>query len=244
MISVIMPYYKKKKFVEESLNSVLNQTYKDFEIIIVYDDELKEDLKFIQDLAKLDHRIKIIVNDKNIGAGPSRNKAIKFSKREFLAFIDCDDLWYETKLEEQINFLENNRLDFCHTSYILIDEFKNKIGDRTSKKKLNFNDLLKSCDIGLSTVLMKKKLINDNICFGNTKTKEDYILWLKLSRMGIEINLIDKKLSCWRKNKNSLSSSAIQKLFDGFKVYYKYMKFNFFMSLYLLLRLSIYSLLR
>ena len=83
-----------------------------------------------------------------------------------------------------------------------------------------------------------------DICFGNTKTKEDYILWLKLSRMGIEINLIDKKLSCWRKNKNSLSSSAIQKLFDGFKVYYKYMKFNFFMSLYLLLRLSIYSLLR
>ena len=239
-----MPYYKKKKFVEESLNSVLNQTYKDFEIIIVYDDELKEDLKFIQDLAKLDHRIKIIVNDKNIGAGPSRNKAIKFSKREFLAFIDCDDLWYETKLEEQINFLQNNKLDFCHTSYILIDEFKNKIGFRSSKKKLNFHDLLKSCDIGLSTVLMKKKLINEEICFGNTKTKEDYILWLKLARIGTEINLIDKQLSCWRKNKNSLSSSSIQKLFDGFEVYYKYMEFNFFMSIYLLFRLSIYSLLR
>ena len=244
MISVIMPYYKKKDFIEEALKSVLNQTYKDFEIIIVYDDELKEDLNFIKDLTKLDQRIKLIINDKNIGAGPSRNKGIKFSDREFLAFIDCDDIWYETKLEEQINFLQNNKLDFCHTSYILIDEFKNKIGFRSSKKKLNFHDLLKSCDIGLSTVLMKKKLINEEICFGNTKTKEDYILWLKLARIGTEINLIDKQLSCWRKNKNSLSSSSIQKLFDGFEVYYKYMEFNFFMSIYLLFRLSIYSLLR
>ena len=106
MISVIMPYYKKKDFIEEALKSVLNQTYKDFEIIIVYDDELKEDLNFIKDLTKLDQRIKLIINDKNIGAGPSRNKGIKFSDREFLAFIDCDDIWYETKLEEQINFLQ------------------------------------------------------------------------------------------------------------------------------------------
>ena len=239
-----MPYYKKKNFIKEALKSVLNQTYQNFEIILVYDDESKEDLNFIKDLTKLDQRIKLIVNDKNIGAGPSRNKGIKFSKREFLAFIDCDDIWYDTKLEEQINFLQSNKLDFCHTSYIIIDELKNKIGYRTSKKKLSFNDLLKSCDIGLSTVLMKKKLINEEVCFGNTKTKEDYILWLKLARKGTEINLIDKQLSSWRKNKNSLSSSVIQKLFDGFEVYYKYMKFNFFISLYLLFRLSIYSLLR
>ena len=142
------------------------------------------------------------------------------------------------------NYLQINSLDFSHTSYIIIDELDNNIGYRTSKKKLNFNDLLNSCDIGLSTVLMKKELINQDICFGNTKTKEDYILWLKLAKIGVEINLIDKRLSCWRKSKNSLSSSIIQKILDGFVVYNKYMKFNFFKSFFLLLRLSFNSLLR
>ncbi len=239
-----MPYYNKKKFVEGSLKSVLNQTYKNFEVIIVYDDEEKKDLQFIQNLTLKDDRIKLIINDKNIGAGPSRNKGIKFSKGEYLAFIDSDDTWCETKLEEQINYLQVNSLDFIHTSYIIIDELDNNIGYRTSKKKLNFNDLLNSCDIGLSTVLMKKELINQDICFGNTKTKEDYILWLKLAKIGVEINLIDKRLSCWRKSKNSLSSSIIQKVLDGFVVYNKYMKFNFFKSFFLLLRLSFNSLLR
>ncbi len=239
-----MPYYNKKKFVEGSLKSVLNQTYKNFEVIIVYDDEEKKDLQFIQNLTLNDDRIKLIINDKNIGAGPSRNKGIKFSKGEYLAFIDSDDTWCETKLEEQINYLQINSLDFIHTSYIIIDELDNNIGYRTSKKKLNFNDLLNSCDIGLSTVLMKKELINQDICFGNTKTKEDYILWLKLAKIGVEINLIDKRLSCWRKSKNSLSSSIIQKILDGFVVYNKYMKFNFFKSFFLLLRLSFNSLLR
>ncbi len=239
-----MPYFNKKKFVEGSLKSVLNQTYKNFEVIIVYDDEEKKDLQFIQNLTLNDDRIKLIINDKNIGAGPSRNKGIKFSKGEYLAFIDSDDTWCETKLEEQINYLQINSLDFIHTSYIIIDELDNNIGYRTSKKKLNFNDLLNSCDIGLSTVLMKKELINQDICFGNTKTKEDYILWLKLAKIGVEINLIDKRLSCWRKSKNSLSSSIIQKILDGFVVYNKYMKFNFFKSFFLLLRLSFNSLLR
>ena len=104
--------------------------------------------------------------------------------------------------------------------------------------------MLKSCDIGLSTVLLKKKLLNQDICFGNTKTKEDYILWLKLSKLGVELNLVDKELSCWRKAKNSLSSSIIQKILDGFVVYNKYMKFNLIKSFLLLLRLSFYSLLR
>ena len=90
----------------------------------------------------------------------------------------------------------------------------------------------------------EKSLINDDICFGKTKTKEDYILWLKLARDGVEINLIDKKLSSWRKVENSLSSSVKQKLYDGFLIYYKYMKFNFFRSFFCLIRLSLYSILR
>ena len=112
------------------------------------------------------------------------------------------------------------------------------------EKKLTFKDLLKSCDIGLSTVLLKKELINDEVCFANTKTKEDYILWLKVAKLGIEIEIINQSLSKWRKLNNSLSSSVSQKLYDGFLVYYKYMRFNVIKSIFYLIRLSIYSIQR
>ena len=237
-----MSYYKKKEYVEKSINSVLSQTFQDFELLIVYDDESKKDLEYLKSLVEKDKRIKLIINDKNLGAGESRNKAIKHCKGNLIAFIDSDDLWEKDKLELQIEFMEDNHIKICHTSYKIIDKNSNEIGSRKSKKVLNYKDLLKSCDIGLSTVLMDKDLIDEYFSFANLKTKEDYVLWLKLAKSGVEIKLIDKKLSSWRKVNNSLSSSVKQKLFDGFFVYYNFMEFNIFKSFFCLIRLSIYSL--
>lgn len=244
MISIIIPYCNKKNYIEQTIASILDQTFKDFEILIIYDDEKKRDLNFLENLIKIDNRIKLIVNEKNLGAGESRNKGIKLSSGEFIAFIDSDDLWEKNKLEIQYNYLIQNKLKICHTEYKIIDKDNKEIGCRKSKKKLTFKDLLKSCDIGLSTVLLKKELINDEVCFANTKTKEDYILWLKIAKSGIEIEIINQSLSKWRKLNNSLSSSVSQKLYDGFLVYYKYMSFNVIKSIFYLIRLSIYSIQR
>ena len=89
--SVIIPYYK-KKYIKKSIKSVLSQTYQNLEIIIIYDDENKEDLKYIQNLKKLDRRIRILVNSKNLGAGESRNFGIINSKGKYICFLDADDL--------------------------------------------------------------------------------------------------------------------------------------------------------
>ena len=133
--------------------------------------------------------------------------------------------------------MEQNSLSITHTSYEIIDK-NNKQVDIRNAMQLNFKKLLKSCDVGLSTVMIKKDLFNEKNKFLSIKTKEDYILWLSLSKNGYIFYAIKESLSLWRISKNSLSSSIIRKLIDGFNVYYKHMKFSLIKSIFLLIQLS------
>jgi len=239
-VSIIIPYYKKKKFILKTLNSIYQQSFTNYETLIIYDDENLEDLKFLKTITKNKKNTKIIKNKKNIGAGLSRNVGIANAKGEYIAFIDADDIWEKNKLKFQIEFMKDNKLDFTHTSYNIIDENGKNTGYFKIKKKLTYSDLMKSCDIGLSTVIVNRKLLN-KIKFNNFRTKEDYSLWLNLSKKNVSIFGITKKLTKWRKVKNSLSSSIIQKLLDAFKIYYYLEKKGFFTSLFFVFRLSLCS---
>jgi len=233
-----MPYYKKKDFFLESIQSVLSQTYQNFEIIIIYDDPNIIDLKFILEIKKLDKRIKVIKNNKNLGVGISRNIGISYSDGFYLAFLDCDDIWYKDKLEVQINFMKNNKISFSYTSYDVINSKNIIINKKEVAEKITFNDLLRNCDIGLSTVIMNKNLISDSCKFPKLKTKEDFVLWLTLAKK-MDLHGINLSLSKWRKLNNSLSSYKFQKIKDGFNVYKKYMKFSYLKSCLYLIILSI-----
>ncbi len=237
-VSVIMPYFKKRRFIDESINSVLNQSYKNYEIIIIYDDENLDDFFYLKKFQKKNDRITILKNDRNKGAGYSRNLGIKNSKGDFVAFLDCDDVWKNNKLEYQIDFMKKNNVDISFTAYDIINHQNKVIGERTAKKILNFQDLIKSCDIGLSTVVMKRYLLTENYKFASLRTKEDYTLWLKLAKSAYNFYGINQKLSQWRRLDNSLSSNNLQKIFDAYKVYNKYMNYNKIFSLICLLRLS------
>ena len=237
LISVIIPYYKKKEYIISSINSVLNQTYKNLEIIIIYDDLIKEDLNLLKKIKKKDKRIKIYINKKNLGAGRSRNKGIKLSKGIFVAFLDSDDLWKKNKLKKQIFFMKKNGINASHTSYTIINSNNKIIGSRNAKD-MSYKLLLKSCDIGLSTVVLKKEIITSKIKFANIKTKEDYVLWLKITGNNNKIIALKNNLTKWRKLDDSLSSSKLQKIYDGYLVYRKYMNFNLLKSLGFLMLLS------
>ena len=238
LVSVIIPYYRKKQYISRTLKSVINQSYKKLEIIIIYDDDNKEDLKFIKQITLKDKRIKILVNKKNIGVGLSRNKGIKKSRGEYIAFLDADDLWLKDKIKNQISFMKRKEITFSHTSYSIVDSQNIVLSKRNAKNFLKLNDLIKSCDIGLSTVVIKKSHLKTDK-FPNLKTKEDFVLWLKLLSKNVKIYGIDKNLVQWNKTEDSLSSSFMQKLLDGFKVYNYYMKFNFLKSFYYLFLLSL-----
>jgi len=105
-VSVIMPYYKNRKYVKKSILSVLNQSFKNLELIIIFDDTNDEDLKFLNSYKKIDKRIRIIQNKKNIGAGLSRNSGIEISKGQYISFLDSDDFWHKNKLKTQINIMK------------------------------------------------------------------------------------------------------------------------------------------
>jgi len=240
LVSIIMPYFKKEKHVFNSVKSVLNQSHENLEIIIIDDEINEKSSKILKEISNLDSRIKLIVNEKNLGAGESRNKAIESAKGEYIGFCDCDDLWKTKKLEVQLQFMKNLDLNYSFTAYEIIDENEKIIGSRKADNIIDFNKLRDSCDIGLSTVLIKKNIFDERkYRFPKLVTKEDYVLWLKFAKDKIQMMGIDQNLASWRRSKDSLSSSTIQKLLDGYKVYRIYLGYGRFKSMFYLINLSI-----
>ena len=128
LVSVIVPYFKKREFIQKTIESITSQTHKNLEIIIVYDDINTDDLKVIRKIKDSDKRIKIIINKKNFGAGKSRNIGVKKAKAKYVAFLDADDLWKKDKVKLQLAFMKDNNLDISHTDYEIL---------RFNKKKKN-----------------------------------------------------------------------------------------------------------
>lgn len=245
-VTIIIPYKNNLKYLFLALKSILNQTYKNYKILVIYDDENKSDLvllkKFIiKKKKKFKFSIKILVNNRNLGAGESRNKGIKHCKTKYIAFLDSDDFWHKSKLKAQIEFMKRNNLVISHTSYLGINDNADILYKRIAKKVINFNDLIRSCDIGLSTVMLNTNFIKKNkLLFPHDIiTKEDYVLWLRIIRKSKYIQGLNKNLTYYRKTKNSLSSNIFMNLYNGYNVYRKFMKYNFITSCFCLLRLSI-----
>ena len=240
LVSVIIPYHKKRNTVRETLISVINQSYENLEVLVIYDDTNLNDFEFLKKISNLDSRIKIIKNKTKLGAGFSRNIGIEKSNGKYIAFLDADDTWSLDKLQSQISFMKQNNYKISHTSYYIVDKNKKIIGQRRARDFLSISAILKSCDIGLSTVVLEKNVVTHNkIKFPNLVTKEDFVFWLMLLKKNYKFHAQDKYLTSWTDLENSLSSSTIQKLKDGFRVYNNYMNFNIVKSLYYLFCLSI-----
>ena len=243
-ISIIIPYHKKKFFFEETIQSINKQSYKNFEVIIIYDDTDKSELNHVKKIMNnFKFEKKLLINDRILGAGLSRNKGIKVSKGEYIAFCDADDLWNKDKLKIQLDFMKKENLLFSHSNYFIINNTSKRIGSFKVPKIISYNQLIKSCDIGLSSVMISKSLMKKN-SFSNLKTKEDYLLWIKLIRHLKNFKSINKNLVYWRYLKNSLSSSSIQKILDAFRLYRNYLNFSFLFSIFCMLRLSFYALIK
>ena len=183
-ISVIITYFNKRRFIKKTLDSIFFQSFKNYELIFVYDDSNYEDLKYIKPYLKAFKNTKIIINKKNLGVARSRNKALAKCKGNYIAFIDSDDTWKKTKLMKQLKFMKKKSSNFSFTSYNVIDEQNKFIKKRIVTMDPTYEKLQKKNIIGLSTVMINRIIIKD-INFPNLKTQEDFALWLSLIKKDI-----------------------------------------------------------
>ena len=232
LVSIVTPVYNSEKFISETIDSIQNQTYKRWELILVDDCSSDNSYDIISEYIKNDKRIRYIKLEKNSGAAVSRNTGIKNAKGRFIAFLDSDDIWLPEKLEKQVKYMLDKKIGFTFTSY----RYMKEDGTKTNKVakapyKINYNGLLKNTIIGCSTVVLDRQIVGDFL-MPLVRKGQDTATWLMILRnqkyaYGIEEILVDYRLVG-----NSLSSNKIKALKRTWNIYRSVEKINVFKSTY------------
>lgn len=208
LVSVITPTYNCAAFIDETIESVLAQTYTDWEMIIV-DDQSKDNT---EDVVKkyTDPRIKYIKLEKNSGAAVARTEAMKLSEGQYMAFCDSDDLWMPDKLERQLAFMKRARHAFTCTAYEQIDEESKALGRIiVPREKCNYNRLLLDCPVGNSTVMYDVSQMG-KFEVPNIRKRNDDALWLQMLKKEKYIWGMNDVLMKYRIRSNSISSNKLK----------------------------------
>lgn len=210
LVSIIMPSWNTADYILETIESVMAQTYQNWELIIVDDASTDNTLELLKTVD--DSRIKLFVNEVNSGAAVSRNKALREARGEWIAFLDSDDLWMPDKLEKQICFMDENGYHFSYTNYSEIDESGNRLGVTvTGPKHITKAGFYNYCWPGCLTVMYNRNYVG-LIQIEDIKKNNDYAMWLKVCKKA-DCYLLDEELALYRRGRiGSISSHGIIKL--------------------------------
>lgn len=230
-ISVVMPAYNSDKYINEAVESVLNQTFSDIEMIIVDDCSTDRTFDILKALAQQDSRIRLFKNKHNMGVAETRNTGIKQARRECIALLDSDDVWDPNKLYLQYKlYCQGNRIIYC--SYDFIDDESRPVKKPfVVPKETNYKKMLTSNVISCSTILADSKLFKENL-FSTKYYHEDYALWMQL------INIEKKAVGCievlahYRLHENSRSSKKTNAALQRWKVYREDLNLGYIKSAY------------
>lgn len=221
MVSIIMPAYNSERYIKDSIQSVIAQSYIDWELIIIDDCSTDRTLQIIEFYEKSNEKIHCYKNDINLGVAESRNQGILLSSGEWIAFLDSDDCWHPEKLEMQMKFAEDNQAEFLFTGSSFINE-KNQTLDYylPAPKVIEFHELLKQNVISCSSVLIRKELVQQYPMKNAARMHEDFAVWLQILR---ECHIcaygIDKPLLLYRISMGSKSGNKIKAAIMTYRVY-------------------------
>ena len=216
MVSIIMPAFNCEKFLEESVKSVINQTYTEWNLIIIDDSSTDQTSQLADMFAASDDRIKVIHNERNVGVGSSRNRGVKETFSEWIAFLDSDDLWDPEKLEKQIRFSQRNpEAALIYTASSFITEAGTKIDYILHvPSKINRRKLLKQNLISCSSVLVKRDLLLEHPMPTEGELHEDFATWLDILcyepyAYGIDEPLLTYRVSAGSKSGNKIKAASM-----------------------------------
>ncbi|MED3267460.1 glycosyltransferase family 2 protein [Bacillus thuringiensis] len=216
-VSVITPSYNSIRFIGETISSVQNQSYKNWEMIIVDDGSTDQSAAKIKEIIEGDSRIRLLSLKENVGAAKARNLAIQEARGRYIAFLDSDDIWLPHKLKTQLLFMEEMNIAFSYASYSLIDENGNELNREVSApKSVDYHYLVGNTIIGCLTVMIDREKIP--YVEMPSIQPEDTALWLNLLHEGYEAKGIQQVLAKYRIVTNSVSRNKIRAAFRYWKL--------------------------
>lgn len=235
LVSIITPLYNAEKYITETINSVINQTYKNWEMIIIDDCSSDNGAQIVKEYEKKDKRIKYIKLEENSGAAIARNIGIEKAKGEFIGFLDSDDLWKKDKLEKQINFMRQNEIAFSFTQYEKIDEESNKLNILVDVPSvpIGYRRCLLTTPIGCLTAVYSVKKLG-KVYMPQIRKRQDIGLWLKILKNGIKAVPLKENLAEYRLVKGSTSFNKKSLLRYQWFLYRKIEKISVIESLFFL----------
>ena len=221
LVSIITPLYNSEHFVPLTIESVLYQTYKNWEMIIVDDCSTDNSVHVVSKYAEHDKRIKVFHLDKNSGPAVARNKAIYETKGQYIAFLDSDDQWFPRKLEKQISFMRNNGYAFTHTYFEKLSESGFRTNTVVTPPALvSYSDMLKSNLIGCLTAIYNSNILG-KLYMPCIRKRQDYGLWLKILKNIQYAYCLQEPLALYRKRESSISSNKMELLKYNWQLYRK-----------------------
>lgn len=219
LVTVIMPNYNNSNYVLQSIRSVLNQSYRNIELIVIDDSSTDDSFEKIKNSIK-DLRLKLLRNERNCGVSFSRNVGLKTATGRYISFIDSDDFWLENKLQDQINFLKEKACNFCYSSVQFVDDKDFIINNYLVPSEVNYAKLLYKNFVPTITILYDRiELDPENNFHFEEIRHEDYKFVLGMSKLktfkGVGIRNI---LASYRISNSSLSSNKLRSIFWHYKV--------------------------
>lgn len=227
LVSIITPCFNPGSELLETIKSVRNQTYQNYEHIIIDDCSFLNHSSELERQIKSDPKIKYIKRSWNGGAAVTRNRGISEAKGSFIAFLDADDIWHSEKLEKQIKFMLDNHVALSYCSYEVFDNNGKVLGLRVPPKELTYFDILKSNQIGCLTAIYSVDLLG-KVYMPNIAKRQDMALWLKILKSGVVAKgIVDKPLARYRVGVKSLSSNKFNVLSYQWRIYRDVEKLSF-----------------
>lgn len=229
LVSVIMPTYNSEDTVVRAIESVLGQTYLNWELLITDDGSTDRTSIYLKAIELQDRRIQVVYLEKNVGAGLARNRSIENASGRYIAFLDSDDSWHPEKLERHVMFMIRGNVALSYTAYNVYDIDNQFVRTVKIKNKVTIDDMLKSNYIGCSTAIYDVSLIG-KFYMSSIRKRQDYGLWFSiLSKTGEAYGLNETLTKYWQLP-GSVSSNKFRLIGDQYKFFNRELKLGFFKS--------------